>query len=57
MTDFLDQKRKEIQGRLKELKPLVDEYHRLEGTSYGTLRVVSELKVGYARVSTHAHLI
>ena len=30
MTDFLDQKRKEIQERLKELKPLVDEYHRLE---------------------------
>jgi CRP-like cAMP-binding protein len=30
LTDFLDQKRQEIQGRLKELKPLVDEYHRLE---------------------------
>jgi hypothetical protein len=30
MTDFLDEKRKEIQTRLKELKPLVDEYHRLE---------------------------
>jgi sugar-specific transcriptional regulator TrmB len=30
MTDFLDEKRKEIQSRLKELKPLVDEYHRLE---------------------------
>jgi hypothetical protein len=30
MTDFLDEKRKEIQGRLKELKPLVDEYQRLE---------------------------
>ena len=30
MTDFLDEKRKEIQGRLKELKPLVEEYHRLE---------------------------
>jgi Lrp/AsnC family leucine-responsive transcriptional regulator len=30
MTDFLDEKRREIQGRLKELKPLVDEYHRLE---------------------------
>ena len=29
MTDFLDEKRKEIQARLKELKPLVDEYHRL----------------------------
>lgn len=30
MTDFLDEKRKEIQQRLKELKPLVDEYGRLE---------------------------
>ena len=30
MTDFLDEKRKEIDARLKELKPLVDEYHRLE---------------------------
>jgi sugar-specific transcriptional regulator TrmB len=30
MADFLDEKRKEIQARLKELKPLVDEYHRLE---------------------------
>ena len=29
MTDFLDEKRKEIQARLKELKPLVDEYTRL----------------------------
>ena len=30
MTDFLDEKRKEIQQRLKELKPLVEEYGRLE---------------------------
>ena len=30
MTDFLDEKRKEIQARLKELKPLVEEYTRLE---------------------------
>ena len=30
MTDFLDEKRKEIQARLKELKPLVDEYLTLE---------------------------
>ena len=30
MTDFLDEKRKEIQARLKELKPLVEEYQRLE---------------------------
>ena len=30
MTDFLDEKRKEIDARLKELRPMVDEYHRLE---------------------------
>lgn len=30
MTDFLDEKRKEIDTRLNELRPLVDEYHRLE---------------------------
>jgi hypothetical protein len=30
MADFLDEKRKEIDARLKELRPLVDEYHRLE---------------------------
>jgi hypothetical protein len=29
-TDFLDEKRHEISARLKELKPLVDEYSRLE---------------------------
>ena len=30
MADFLEEKRKEIQARLKELKPAVDEYQRLE---------------------------
>jgi len=30
MADFLDEKRKEIQVRLKELRPLVDEFNRLE---------------------------
>jgi hypothetical protein len=30
MADFLDEKRKEIQTRLKELKPAVDEYKLLE---------------------------
>lgn len=29
MTDFLDDKKREINDRLKELKPLVDEYQRL----------------------------
>ena len=30
MTDFLEEKRKEIDTRLRELQPLVDEYQRLE---------------------------
>ncbi|HTB69550.1 MAG TPA: hypothetical protein VK707_01035 [Solirubrobacteraceae bacterium] len=33
MTDFLDEKRKEISERLKELKPAVDEYNRLEAAA------------------------
>jgi len=33
VTDFLDEKRKEITERLKELRPLVDEYHRLEAAA------------------------
>jgi hypothetical protein len=30
LTDFLDAKRKEIQDRLKELRPLVEEFQRLQ---------------------------
>jgi hypothetical protein len=30
VADFLDEKRKEIQARLKELRPMVDEFRRLE---------------------------
>ena len=33
MTDFLDDKREEITDRLMELKPLVDEYSRLEAAA------------------------
>jgi hypothetical protein len=33
LTDFLDQKRREIDTRLKELKPLVDEYARLQAAA------------------------
>ena len=31
MADFLEEKKREIAQRLRELKPLVDEYHQLEG--------------------------
>lgn len=30
MADFVDEKLREMESRLKELRPLVDEYHRLE---------------------------
>jgi len=30
MADFLEEKKREISARLKELRPAVDEYHRLE---------------------------
>jgi hypothetical protein len=33
VTDFLDEKRREITDRLKELKPAVDEYNRLEAAA------------------------
>jgi hypothetical protein len=33
VTDFLDEKRQEINQRLSELRPLVDEFHRLEAAA------------------------
>lgn len=33
MTDFLEEKKREIATRLKELRPLVEEYHRLEAAA------------------------
>jgi len=33
MADFLDEKRSEIGARLKELKPLVEEFERLEAAA------------------------
>jgi sugar-specific transcriptional regulator TrmB len=33
MADFLDEKRREIAERLKELRPLVEEYQRLEAAA------------------------
>jgi hypothetical protein len=33
LTNFLDEKRKEIDARMRELRPLVDEYHSLEKAS------------------------
>ena len=39
MNDFLDEKRREITDRLKELKPLVDEHNRLQAAASALARV------------------
>ena len=33
MADFLEEKKREIDARLKELRPLVDEFHRLQAAA------------------------
>lgn len=40
MTDFLEVKHKEIASRLKELKPLVDEFNRLEAAASALAGVI-----------------
>jgi ribosomal protein S25 len=40
VTDFLDEKRREITDRLKELKPLVDEFNRLEAAAAALAGVI-----------------
>jgi len=49
MTDFLAEKHKEIQARLKELKPLVDEYNRLEAAERALAGVNSKPAAAPAR--------
>ena len=50
MTDFLDVKQQEIASRLKELRPLVEEYHRLEAAA----SALDGLGVPVAAVATAA---
>jgi hypothetical protein len=54
MTDFLDEKRKEIQARLKELKPLVDEFRRLEAAERALAGVESKPAASAKRRSRSA---
>jgi len=42
VADFLEEKRKEISARLKELKPLVEEYQRLEAAERALAGVESK---------------
>jgi hypothetical protein len=39
VTDFLDEKRQQISSRLQELKPVVDEYSRLEAAASALAKV------------------
>ena len=54
MADFLDEKRKEIQARLKELKPLVEEYDRLEAAERALSGVGTTTRAAAAPASAPA---
>jgi hypothetical protein len=51
LSDFLSEKRKEIQQRLKELRPLIDEYHRLEAAERALAGVEGEVAAAPAAAS------
>jgi hypothetical protein len=52
VTDFLDEKRQEITARLKELKPLIDEYTRLEAAATALAGVGGSTTASVATVTT-----
>jgi len=52
MTDFLEEKQREINARLKELRPLVDEYHRLEAAAAALEGVGANAGSGRAATTT-----
>lgn len=54
MADFLDAKVREIEGRLRELRPLLDEYHRLEAAAAALGEVESRPVRARARGSVPA---
>ncbi len=49
MSNFLDEKRKEIDARLRELRPLVDEFQRLEKASAALAEVGNESRKSTTR--------
>ena len=57
MTDFLDEKRREITERLTELKPLVDEFNRLEAAAAALASAVGSAAsdAGHAAVRHRGH--
>ena len=54
MSDFLDDRRKEITNRLKELKPVVEEFHRLEAAVEALAGVIGSAASEAASASTTA---
>ena len=52
MADFLDEKRKEIQARLNELKPYVDEYQLLQAADQALSGISDGTTSAPAAVST-----
>jgi len=52
MTDFLEEKKREINARLKELRPLVDEFHRLEAAAAALEGVGADAGSGRAATTT-----
>jgi hypothetical protein len=52
MTDFLEEKKREINARLKELRPLVDEFHRLEAAAAALEGVGTTAASGGAATTT-----
>jgi hypothetical protein len=52
MVDFLDSKRREIEERLKELRPLVDEYTRLEKAATALAGVQGQSNGGPGRTTS-----
>src|SRR4051794_6407580 len=53
MADFLDEKRNEIDARLRELRPLVDEFNRLEKAAAALAGVGGTQATGTRRRSSN----
>jgi hypothetical protein len=51
MADFLDEKRREIEARLKELRPLVDEYDRLQKAAPASRSASSRKRWEFTRIT------
>ena len=55
MADFVDEKLREMESRLKELRPLVDEYHRLGARRRRRDRRPPRREAGVGRPAPQAH--